>query len=238
MSVAVNTKRLDQLIEAGEVLVSGARNRRGIVVTVKFVNTQEFEQWRVSSLTFLEATYSRGSFYYQNFLDRCSSDDEKEARAGLAILKAVKDDIGAEIVPSANTIDLSDLPLHPRVAEVSLSLYADGYYDEAVLAASKSLINFVKEKSGKEIDGRPLMTEVFSQNNPILAFNDLSSKTDKDEQQGMMCLFEGAAQAIRNPRGHDFPGDSPERAMEYISFISMLAKFVSESRKVQDRGKA
>ena len=236
--MAVNTERLDQLIEAGEKVVGTERSMSGYVASHKFVDADAFEQWRVSCLNFLEATYSRASFNYKNFFERCSNNSGAEPRAGLSILRAVKDDFDAKIELTPDAIGLAELPLHPRIAEVSLGLYADGYYDEAVLAASKSLINFVKEKSGKEIDGRPLMTEVFSQNNPILAFNDLSSKTDKDEQQGMMCLFEGAAQAIRNPRGHDFPGDSPERAMEYISFISMLAKFVSESRKVQDREKA
>ena len=77
-----------------------------------------------------------------------------------------------------------------------------------------------------------LMTEVFSKDNPILAFNKLGNRSDLDEQQGIMHLFQGAVLAIRNPRGHDFPDDSAERAMEYISFISMLAKFVNESRRV------
>lgn len=75
------------------------------------------------------------------------------------------------------------------------------------------------------------MTEVFSKNNPILAFNDLSKQSELDEQQGMMHLFQGAVLAVRNPRGHDFPNDSHERAMEYISFISMLANFVAELRR-------
>ena len=127
----------------------------------------------------------------------------------------------------------SGLPLQARIAEVSLALYADGHYAKAVLEASKSLINFVKEKSRREdIDGAGLMTTVFSKDNPILAFNDLSNQSDFDEQQGMMHLFQGVVLAVRNPRGHEFPDDTPERAMEYISFISMLAKFVSESRRV------
>jgi hypothetical protein len=39
---------------------------------------------------------------------------------------------------------------------------------------------------------------VFSKNNPVLAFNDLANRTDLDEQEGMMHLFEGTVLAIRN----------------------------------------
>lgn len=228
----VNTNRLDQLIETGENLVGRTHNRRGIIDSVTFVDNELFEQWRVSSLNFLEVTYKRVSFNYQNFLERCSTDETTQAKAGLAILRAIRDDCTADIQPSDSSITITDLPIHPRIAGVCFELYLDGHYSEAVLEASKALINFVKEKSRKELDGRALMTEVFSQKNAILAFNDMSSKTDFDEQQGMMQLFEGAVQAIRNPRGHDFPDDTPERAMEYISFISLLAKLVDESRKV------
>lgn len=228
--MAVNTERLDELIRAGDIVVgtrhmsSGGRSR---------VSDELFEQWRMSSLSFLEATYSRNNIYYQRFVERCNHATPNEAQAGLSILRAVKEDIEAAIELGTGGIGISDLPLHPRIAEVSLGLYADGHYDDAVLDASKALINLVKEKSRRDdIDGVGLMTEVFSKDNPILAFNELSSRSDKDEQQGMMHLFQGAVLAIRNPRGHEFPGDSPERAMEYISFISMLAKFVSESRRV------
>jgi prevent-host-death family protein len=34
---------------------------------------------------------------------------------------------------------------------------------------------------------------------------DQLDKTDLDEQEGMMHLFEGAVLAIRNPGGHSFP---------------------------------
>ena len=128
--MAVNTERLDQLIGAGEGVVSTEHSRRGFVDTHKFVNGEAFVQWRMSSLTFLEATYSRDNLYFQNFLELCQSETVVDTRAGLAVLRAVKDDISAEIEPAANSISISDLPLHPRIAEVSLGLYIDGHYAE------------------------------------------------------------------------------------------------------------
>ena len=75
------------------------------------------------------------------------------------------------------------------------------------------------------------MRTVFSRNNPILAFNDLSDQTDQDEQEGMMHLFEGAVLALRNPRAHTLLDDSPEIALGYIALLSMLAKRVEQAKR-------
>ena len=75
------------------------------------------------------------------------------------------------------------------------------------------------------------MRTVFSRNDPVLAFNNLTDQSDQDEQEGMMHLFEGAVLGIRNPRGHDFLADSPERALEYICLISLLANRLEETHR-------
>jgi uncharacterized protein (TIGR02391 family) len=122
--------------------------------------------------------------------------------------------------------------LHSRIAAVSSDLFRDGHYPQAVFDASKALINFVKEKSGRyDLDGVALMTEVFSVNKPILRFNDLADQSDKDEQQGMMHLFMGATLGVRNPRGHSFLTDSPEEALEFIGLMSLLANRLEKARK-------
>jgi uncharacterized protein (TIGR02391 family) len=108
----------------------------------------------------------------------------------------------------------------------------DGHPWEAVFAASKALINYVKERSGRyDLDGAPLVRTVFSKNGPVLAFNDLADQTDLDEQEGMMHLFEGAVLTIRNPGGHSFPKGSEQRAIEYTSFLSLLAYRVQEAKR-------
>jgi uncharacterized protein (TIGR02391 family) len=117
------------------------------------------------------------------------------------------------------------LSLHKAITEASRTLFRDGHYRSAVFEAAKTLIFLVKTKSGKmDLDGTNLMRTVFSRNNPVLAFNNLEDATDVDEQEGLMHLFEGAVQAVRNPRGHDFPQDLPEEALEYLILLSMLAR--------------
>jgi len=126
------------------------------------------------------------------------------------------------------------ISLHPRIQDVTRDLFMDGHPWEAVFAASKALVNYVKERSDRyELDGAPLMRDVFSRNDPVLAFNELEDQTDRDEQEGMMHLFEGAVLAIRNPGGHSFPDGSEQRAIEYIEFLSLLAYKVQESKKIR-----
>ena len=129
-------------------------------------------------------------------------------------------------------IDINGTDLHQRIADVCKDLYQDGHYADAVFNASQALVNYVKERSGNfELDGASLMRTVFSKNSPSLAFNELRDQSDLDEQEGMMHLFEGAVLALRNPRGHSFRYDTPEKALEYISFLSMLAKRLTDAKR-------
>src|SRR5579885_1683493 len=125
------------------------------------------------------------------------------------------------------------LDLHARTGNAASDLYRDGHYRQAVLDASIALVNYVKEKSHRhDLDGSGLMSTVFSANKPILAFNDLSNQTERDEQEGFMHLFMGTVLALRNPRAHAIFDDSPEMALDYIAFLSMLAKRLDAARRV------
>ena len=101
----------------------------------------------------------------------------------------------------------------------------------AVLNAGIALVAYVREKSGSSLDGSAFMTTVFSANSPILAFNDLKDQPDRDEQQGLMHLFTGAVQALRNPRAHALDPDTPDFAIEAIALLSFLAKQVDRSTR-------
>lgn len=146
-------------------------------------------------------------------------------------LKEKRDDLAGGETPRPSTY-LDRLNLHPRIRDVASDLFLDGHHWEAVFAAAKALVNFVKERSGQhELDGATLMRTVFSRNDPVLAFNELASQTDHDEQEGMMHLFEGAVLGILNPGGHSFPEGPEQRAMEYISLLSLLAYRTAEAKR-------
>ena len=119
-----------------------------------------------------------------------------------------------------------NLNLHPEIARAASKLYSDGHYSNAVEAAVKALNGLVRLRSGIEVDGSSLMERAFNPSNPSIKFNALADQSDRDEQKGFMMMFSGAVSGLRNPRAHKFINDDPERALEFIAFVSLLAKLV------------
>ena len=123
-----------------------------------------------------------------------------------------------------------ELDIHPEIERAVAKLFRDGHYANAVEDACKVLDGLVKIRSGKhDISGTELMQNVFSPKKPILRFNELQTETEKSEQQGMMFLYAGAMLALRNPRAHEIIEDDPEKALEYIAFLSLLAKSLDKA---------
>jgi uncharacterized protein (TIGR02391 family) len=123
------------------------------------------------------------------------------------------------------------LDFHPAIAEAAGELYRHGHYANAIEDAVKALNNLVRLRSGKEIDGEALMTTVFNPKSPVLLFNDPQDASDQDEQRGFMMMFAGAVAGLRNPRAHKLIKDDPERALEFIAFVSLLAKLLDGTKK-------
>lgn len=168
----------------------------------------------------------------------------KEVRDGLKrgiseainVLKTIKRDFQENLEDAGHSSAskplraYETLDLHPEIEKQVGQLYRDGHYAEAIEKAVKVLNNLVRLRSSEELDGIPLMQKVFSKNNPILKFNDLENTSDKDEQEGFMYLFSGAVMGLRNPRAHRIIKDDPERALEFIAFVSLLAKMLDTTR--------
>lgn len=124
------------------------------------------------------------------------------------------------------------LELHPIIEKAAGKLFHDGRYANAVEDAVKALNIFVKLNSGvDDKDGTSLMEFVFRQKSPLLRFNELKDDSDRDEQKGFMMMFSGAVAGLRNPRAHKIIKDDPEKALEFIAFVSLLAKLVETSTK-------
>ena len=76
------------------------------------------------------------------------------------------------------------------------------------------------------------MEKVFSPQNPVLRFHKLKDKSEKDKQRGFMMMFSGAMAGLRYPRAHKLIKDDPERALEFIAYVSLLAKLLDGAVKV------
>lgn len=119
--------------------------------------------------------------------------------------------------------------LHPSIKRVSLKLFEDGHYRQAILDAYIHLIELVQTKSGcYTLDGVPLMQTVFSVKNPVIKVSN-----DPDEQIGVMWLFSGAVMAIRNVKAHKIKEqDTLTETIEWLCFASSLLKILDRSEVI------
>ena len=114
------------------------------------------------------------------------------------------------------------------------SLFADGYYALAVERAYIYIDKLVSKRSGRsDRDGADLMRTVFSPKNPVLKLNNLQSRSEENQQQGYMHIFEGTMIGIRNPRAHEYDlEDSPEEALEMLVIASHLIRMLNRATSV------
>jgi uncharacterized protein (TIGR02391 family) len=114
-----------------------------------------------------------------------------------------------------------------QIDEVTETLLRDGHYTQAVLQAYICVINRVKKISNLEADGEPLMNRAFGCENhkPIIRFNRLESKAERDQQQGMMFLFKGVV-GIRNSLAHSIRRLilTNQKALDYVAIASALMR--------------
>jgi uncharacterized protein (TIGR02391 family) len=162
---------------------------------------------------------------------------ERDRRRAIALLTQevglMREQLGEEGDSSADRAvrAYANLDLHPAIASAASELYHNGHYANAIEDAVKALNDLVRVRSGEGLDGMALMQKVFSPNASILRFNPLADPSDKDEQLGFMMMFSGAVAGLRNPRAHKLIKDDPERALEFIAFVSLLAKLLNGAVK-------
>ncbi|MBP3204058.1 MAG: TIGR02391 family protein [Lachnospiraceae bacterium] len=125
--------------------------------------------------------------------------------------------------------------IHPRIINSSKGLFIDGHYANAAEDAFIEINSRVKAlyrkitSNQKVPDGAKVMTEVFSVNNPLLKFEDISSDTGVNVQKGFMEMLEGAMAALRNPKAHENFQIGEEDALRRLMFASMLMYKIDEA---------
>lgn len=158
----------------------------------------------------------------------------------LAIEMGIRDEQGNIIgEPPKDTVEspanlFDKMQFHPRVIEVSESLFKTGNYSSAIFEAFKAVHNYVQDKTGLTLDGVNLMEKVFNENKPILQLTELLTKSDRDEQKGFKYLFMGSQMGIRNPQAHE--NVKPEEqniALEYLGIASLLMRRIDGSKLVK-----
>lgn len=206
-----------------------------LLVTIYGANTVEYERYKHGVTGLYKGPYFMG---HSPTLEQIRDGYNKGVLTSIENLSAIKKGFlenleDAGLTSSGKTLKAYDgLDLHSQIERASGSLFRDGHYSNAIENAVKALNGIVRLNSGiDDKDGTALMEFVFSQNNPVLKFNTLSDQSDKDEQKGFMMLFSGAIAGLRNPRAHKIIKDDAEMALEFIAFISLLAKLADKATK-------
>ena len=114
--------------------------------------------------------------------------------------------------------------LDDELVERSVSQYESGHYQSAVQSAFIILEERVRDRGGfgRNIHGSDLMTESFTPDGGPLSFGETGS-----EQQGVMFLYRGAMQSLRNPASHRFIEEVDEDyARDVIHTVNLLLRLM------------
>lgn len=228
--------QVDKITAGGDPAISSLEQK--VISTLSDVfgaDTVEFDQFGDVSL------YVGGGIFFGD--GPSIGDIQQSYRDGIArtifsldtIISLFEEKLGAGDPGSAarSRRQFTDLDLHPEVMRAAGKLFQDGHYANAIEDACKALDGLVKLRSGRfDLSGTDLMQKAFSPSNPILRFNDLKTESERSEQQGRMFLLAGAMLAVRNPRAHGLIEDSAENALDYVAFLSLLAKMADKAEKV------
>jgi uncharacterized protein (TIGR02391 family) len=211
-------------------IVALSQNISRIITTIFGNNTHEYYQFH----SFSSLSYPSVSLTSPNLFDIKGIIRHKIEHA-ISMLESIKQGFLDELEDAGRGTRVNaikayqGLSLHPNIEKVVSELFLNGHYANAVEDSVKELSEIVRLKSGLIEDGVPLMQRAFSPKNPILQFNLLKDKSDEDEQKGFMDWFTGTVSGLRNPRAHKIIKDDPEKALEFIAFVSLLAKLLDKT---------
>ena len=115
-------------------------------------------------------------------------------------------------------------------------------YFHAVLEATKSVAEKIRQRSGLQGDGASLVDGAFGKGSspyPLLAFNTLQTDSERSEHTGLMNLLKGALSTFRNPTAHAPKISwvvSERDALEALTLLSMLHRRLDEAVSTNPTG--
>jgi uncharacterized protein (TIGR02391 family) len=100
-------------------------------------------------------------------------------------------------------MELQRRNVHPDVLRFCQAEFLQENYFHAVLEATKSVAEKIRNKAGLTTDGAELVDQAFGlKSGPKLAFNTLRTENEQSEHTGLMYLMKGMFGLFRNPTAH------------------------------------
>lgn len=136
---------------------------------------------------------------------------------------------------------LIDRSVHADVLKFCKAELVQENYFHAVLEASKSVAQKIRDKTGLESDGGELVDEAFGKGKklyPILAFNALSTESERSEHTGLMNLMKGFFGTFRNPTAHSpriIWKITEQDALDMMTLASLLHRRLEDAIKTSSQ---
>ena len=125
--------------------------------------------------------------------------------------------------------------LDPRIWHAIRDSYEARKYTEAIKDGFYLLTEVIRDKSGAEGDGIPLVGQAFGGTSPRLKVNKLQTKSERNIQKGLEQLLRGMYQSIRNPRSHEKYNDTQEDADAILLFMNYLLSTIDKAKAPFDK---
>jgi uncharacterized protein (TIGR02391 family) len=125
--------------------------------------------------------------------------------------------------------------VHERVLSFCRAeLIVDNYF-HAVLETVKSIFDRIRELSGIDADGAPLVDRVFLGDSPVLAINSLAHSSERSEQTGFAHILKGVYGMFRNPSAHEPRVNWPmskDDAADLLTLASLIHRRLDSARRL------
>lgn len=125
--------------------------------------------------------------------------------------------------------------VHPEVLKYCRAELLQENYFHAVLEATKSVAEKIRNRTGLTGDGADIVDVAFGLKNPLLAINTLRTETEQSEQKGFANLLKGTFGTFRNVTAHaariTWP-ISEEDALDLLSLVSYLHRRLDSAVKI------
>ncbi len=125
--------------------------------------------------------------------------------------------------------------LPPSLWEAIRNNYEKRDFTSAILDCCYFISEILRQKSGSDGDGVPLVGQALGGTNPKIRIAKDQSETEQNIQKGIESILRGFYQAIRNPRSHKKIADSADDGVSIILFCGYLVKQIEQAKALASK---
>lgn len=155
------------------------------------------------------------------------------ARRALGVLATAEET--AQHITGTSAPTMAADAMHPLVWDAASTLWHDGHHGAAVQRAATFLNAHVQDLTGRrDVSDSGLMAQVFSASEPEIGKPRLrwpgedTNLTVKSMRTGLLQFGQGCFLAIRNPATHSTADAAVQEALEQLSVLSTLARWIDK----------